>query len=225
MARALLVAKIFPNKRTEAASTVLMDRGLGLFTQVAFVTLILPFRMNTLTHQRVLIAATHKLPLVIAAILLAIVLLFRSNVFTQDGWIQKLERIPFAGPRLRRIYETAYLLRGHPLVLASSVGLSLLLMLGLSGSVYFFSLALESQASLIDCLTIFPIVTVLIAIPLTPGALGIREGLFKTLFTSAGVEPARAVLLSLATWLGGLFWSLFGGLLFALGPQRLKSLK
>ena len=225
VARALLIVKDFPDKRTESISTVLLDRGLGLFTQVMFVALILPFRMDSLTHQAVLIEAARRLPLLVAAVLLTAILLFRKNLFTHGRWMPTLERIPVVGSRLRRAYETAYALRTRPLTLIGSVLFSLLLMIGLCSSVFCFSLALESAASFIDCLTIFPIVTVLTAIPLTPGALGVREGLFKVLFSTAGVAPARAVLLSLATWLGGLFWSVFGGLLFAFSPTRITSAK
>ena len=65
-----------------------------------------------------------------------------------------------------------------------------------------------------DYLALYPVITVLASVPLTPGALGIREGLFVTLLAPLGVESHLAVGLSLLVYGGAIVWSLFGGVLF-----------
>ena len=71
-----------------------------------------------------------------------------------------------------------------------------------------------------DYFTMFPIITILTAIPLTPGAMGIREGLFAELFKLLGIATFRTIPLSLLVYLGGVIWSLFGGLLYLFLPDK-----
>ncbi len=54
------------------------------------------------------------------------------------------------------------------------------------------------------------------AIPITPGGLGVREGLFAQMLAGIDVASYQAVPLSLLIYLAGTAWSLFGGLLFVL---------
>ena len=44
--------------------------------------------------------------------------------------------------------------------------------------------------------------------------MGIREGLFAELFKLLGIATFRTIPLSLLVYLGGVIWSLFGGLLY-----------
>ena len=75
-------------------------------------------------------------------------------------------------------------------------------------------LSLGVELRVRDYFTVFPVITVLSSLPLTPGGLGVREGLFVELLNTLGVSAAKALPLSLLTYLGGLAWSLLGGLVF-----------
>ena len=74
--------------------------------------------------------------------------------------------------------------------------------------------ALEMPLAFTDLLAVFPIITVLAAVPLTPGSLGVRETLYVQLLHPFGILPGPALMLSLLGYLAATVWSLFGGLLF-----------
>ena len=75
-----------------------------------------------------------------------------------------------------------------------------------------FGMSLEAHLSIMDYFTLFPIISVLAAIPITPGALGLRETLFITLFGTFGMTASTALSLSLINYLSGLLWGLPGWL-------------
>ena len=71
-------------------------------------------------------------------------------------------------------------------------------------------------------------VAVSLAVPLTPGSLGVRENLFVSLFASVFVDKPHALLLSLLVYGGGVFWSLAGGIVYltmgAAGEDKLPEM-
>ena len=79
--------------------------------------------------------------------------------------------------------------------------------------------ALDLSLRFADLLTVYPVITVLAAVPLTPGSLGVRETLYVQLLHPLGIPPGPALLLSLLGYLAATAWSLFGGLLFLLRPR------
>jgi len=67
-------------------------------------------------------------------------------------------------------------------------------------------------------LTVFPVIDGIAAIPLTPGGLGTRDYSTKVLMglPEFGVPATRSVPLSLLLYLTTMFWSLAGGIVYAL---------
>ena len=61
-----------------------------------------------------------------------------------------------------------------------------------------------------------PVITAVIAIPITPSGLGIRENLFVYLLCApvVGINATAALSLSLLAYGGSLAWSLVGGVLY-----------
>ena len=99
-------------------------------------------------------------------------------------------------------------------MLAVAVAFSVLNLAFLTLACYSFGESLEIAASVLDYFTLFPIISVVAAIPVTPGSLGVRESLFATMFGAIDVPAHFAVPLSLMGYIGSVAWSLFGGLLF-----------
>jgi glycosyltransferase 2 family protein len=212
--RAYYVFRESPLKRTEAMSTVVADRGIGLLTLVGFSCLMLVWRLPYLYQDpRAQMAKWLMFALMIGTGLVLIIL-FRRNVFEQHPLFQRLLAFGAVGIIIRRIYNAFYLYRSQPRTLIWAVVLSLLNMAGLTLACAAFGQSLSLDVSLVDYFTLFPVITVLSAIPITPGALGLREGLFAELFAIIGTGFAAAVSLSLMVYMGGLLWSLLGGLLF-----------
>lgn len=67
---------------------------------------------------------------------------------------------------------------------------------------------------LIAYLTVIPMIMAIAALPITPGSLGVREGLVVALFGALGVSSTQSLPLSLMFYLISLCWSLLGGLIF-----------
>lgn len=214
VARAYYVFKETTLRRTEAVSTVLVDRGIGLLTIVLFCCVMIAWRLPTLLAYPWAKAAGLVMLALLFAALIGGILFFRRHIFENGTIFQRLEKETRLGPIVRRMYNAFYVYRDQPRALGWAVLFSLGNLAGLTLACYAFGQSLSLDVSVVDYFTLFPMITVLSAIPLTPGALGVREGLFAELFTMTGARAVQTVPLSLMVYGGGLFWSLFGGLIF-----------
>jgi uncharacterized protein (TIRG00374 family) len=213
VARAYCVSDT-PGRRAEATSTVFVDRAVGLFATIAFCSVMIAFRIPLfLDHQGTRWPGFLMLLFLLGA-LIAMFALFRRNLFEHWPFFQRLETDTRLGPLIRRAYDAVYLYRKHARVMLVSLGLSLLNLAFLTLACYGFGKSLQVEQSLLDCFTLFPIISVIAAIPITPGSLGVREGLFITMYQAINVDAHYAIAMSLMVYLGSLVWSLFGGLVF-----------
>lgn len=213
-ARIYCVFKDTSLKRTEAMSTVVVDRGVGLITLILFACSILLRSKPGWLHA----AWIQPLALLILlGITLAIIAFFaglHQYIFQHLPLLRPWIKAGAWGALLTKVYHAFDGYRRQYSALSAAVVLSLMNMAGLTLACYSFGRGLGIALPLTDYYILFPIITVLSAIPITPGGLGLREGLFAELFLLAGAASAYAVALSLLVYAGGLFWSLFGGLLF-----------
>ena len=219
LARAYYAARLCAREKTRAASTVLVDRGIGLLTTLFFGCLMIVGRPRLfLSSTPLLLSAAVMLGSACGAAALLLLVLWR-NPFTTAPFFQRLEKSQIGG-LLKKVYEVAYYYRARPRILLLCIGCSLLNLFFLTMACFCFAKSLLLSMPLSGYFTMFPIITVLTAIPLTPGALGVREGLFANLFSTLGAATFRTIPLSLLVYSGGLFWSLFGGLLYILQPKH-----
>jgi hypothetical protein len=193
---------------------VIVDRAVGLFATIAFCGIMIAFRIPLfLDHQGTRGPGFLMLFFLLGA-LFALFALFRRNLFEHWPFFQRLETDTRLGPLIRRAYDAVYLYRGHVRVMLVALGLSLLNLAFLTLACYSFGKSLQVEQSLLDCFTLFPIISVIAAIPITPGSLGVREGLFITMYQAIGVDDHYSMAMSLMVYFGSLIWSLFGGLVF-----------
>ncbi len=214
IARAYYVIREAPQAKTEAVSTVLVDRLIGLFTLIAFGCIMVLSRVHIFFDHPGARGAGILMIGFLAASLLGTLIFFRRNLFEHRPFFVRLGQRTRFGPLLQKAYNAFYVYRRNPRVLIPSILYSLGNMIFLTLACYCFGQSLAIDRPLIDYFTLFPVITVLSAVPITPGALGIREGLFVELFRGVGVTAAQAVPLSLMVYAGGAFWSLVGGLIF-----------
>ena len=213
-ARAIYVARDAPGKRAEAASTVFVDRAVGLFVLILFCCVMIAFRIPIfLDNQGIEWAGILMLFFLIGSVA-ALLVLFRHNLFERWTLFKRFEESSGVGAMIRRIYDAFFRYRDHGRTIMQAAGLSVLNMIFLTLACYCFGCSLEINLPMIDYFTLFPVITVLAAIPLTPGGLGLREGLFVTMFQAVHIDAVQALPLSLMVYFGGVFWSLFGGVLF-----------
>jgi glycosyltransferase 2 family protein len=212
--RAYYAAKGQEGRRTEITMTILMDRAIGLFSTIVFCCLLIPFRIHIfLDHDGPRGAGFFMIVFLIVAIA-GMIVLFRKNLFEHFPFFQRLEDNTQVGPLIRRAYEAFFLYKNHHRLLWLSVFLSVLSTTFFTLACCSFGQALDLDIAVIDYFVLFPIITVIMSVPLTPGSLGVRESLFVSLFKAVFVGKADAILMSLMVYAGGVFWSLVGGVVY-----------
>jgi uncharacterized membrane protein YbhN (UPF0104 family) len=66
----------------------------------------------------------------------------------------------------------------------------------------------------VDCVTVFPVINAIAALPITPGGLGTRESASLYILAVFGVAAPQAVTISLFIYSEVLIWSLVGGVVY-----------
>jgi|APTNR8051073442_1049403.scaffolds.fasta_scaffold00158_58 uncharacterized protein (TIRG00374 family) len=214
LARAYYVARAWPGKRAEAATTALIDRAVGLLVLVAFACAVIIYRFHLFFDHIGNRWMGYVMISFLGGAVALLTLLLRKNLFEHWPLFQRWEKQTALGGTFRRIYDALFLFHHHPRALAGVVLLSFLNMILLTLACVCLGQSLHVELRVRDYFTVFPVITVLSSLPLTPGGLGVREGLFVELLNTLGVAASKALPLSLLTYLGGLVWSLLGGLVF-----------
>lgn len=216
LARAIFAAHDHAEKRAEAVTSVFLDRAIGLVITLLFGCIMLLPRLRKFSLYAEARPSLFLMVLFLLAALAFIVLFFSRDLFEQFPWLQRMEHRGRIGPLLRRAYEALFLFRRNARYLFWPAMLSIANLLLLASATAALARALELSISFRDLLVVFPVVTVLAAIPLTPGSLGVRETLYIQLLNPLGIAAGPALMLSLLGYLAATLWSLFGGLLFLL---------
>lgn len=202
-------------KRTEAVTTVFLDRAIGLLGMVLLAMLVLAFSWD------------QRFGHLARPMLLVLALLAGGGALIFSGRIRRLlrlraltEKLPF-GHHLLRIGGTIIATRRHPLLLIASVISTLILQLFVMISAYQMSLALGMTATFGQCLVYVAIGQLMAAIPISPPqAFGVMEWAFIQFFTRQGLATsAQAVTFALAIRLIKLIWALPGVLVPLLGAH------
>lgn len=214
LARAVFAAHDHSGKRTEAVTSVFLDRAIGLVITLLFGCAMLLPRLRQFAGHGEARFALVLMALFLAGTLAFLALFFTHNLFERIPWLSRFQHRGRIGPLLHRAYDAWFMFRRNIRQLRGPAVFSLVNLLLLAAATAALARALELALPFRDLLVAFPIITVLAAVPLTPGALGIRETLYIQLLHPFGIAPGPALMLSLLGYLAGTFWSLVGGSLF-----------
>ena len=205
-----------PGKRTEAVATVFIDRMIGLLALIAFSITIMLVRLPFfLAHPATRWALVFNGAL-LAATVAGLFVVFRKNLLEHWTFFRNMENRTPLGDILARVYAASRLCFGHPGLVTKTLMLSLLNHLLFTLAPYLLARAMEIDLSLGHCLTIFPIINAIAAVPLTPGGLGTRDGAAKYLLATVGIQATQALPLSLLVYATILFWGIIGGVVYVL---------
>ena len=218
--RAWYAARRAPGRTVEAAATIFLDRGLGLLVMVFFCCGMILLRIHMFLDHDGPRDAGFLMLTFLAAGVAGTVLLFQRRLLERFGLFRRMERSGRVGDWLRRAYEALYVYRHHPRVVTKAVLLSLGNLVALTLACHAVGQALGVAVALGDYFVLFPLISVIAAAPLTPGALGVREGLFVGLFQAVFVPASQALVLSLLVYASGAIWSLVGGVLYTTMPEK-----
>lgn len=214
LARAIFAAHDHADRRAEAVTSVVLDRAIGLIVTLLFGCALLVPRLRFFAGHPEARPALLLMGVFLLAALVFLVLFFVRDGFERFPGLNHLAAHGRIGPLLRRVFDALAFFRRNARHLLGPAALSLANLLLLAAASAALARALEMPLAWGDLLVVFPIITVLAAVPLTPGSLGVRETLYVHLLHPFGILPGPALMLSLLGYLAATGWSLFGGLLF-----------
>ena len=236
LVKVFFVAKAIPHKRTEAVTTVFIDRLVGLLALVALAATVVTMRYRFFMRYPETRTAMVFMVGVTFATVVGLFVVFRRNVFEHWAFFRRLEENTALGKIVSKVYNAFHDCFTHRGLLTRTLALSLAnhVMLVLAALLVGLGLNIRTvQPSVPDAapqlarefanyITVFPIVNGIAAIPATPGGLGTRE--YATQFLLGvpefGVPDTRAIPLSLLLYGATLFWSVIGGAVYALHALR-----
>jgi len=203
--------------RAEAGTTVIVDRGIGLVALLALCCVMIAWRFDLFVAQvQTRLPALLMVAMLGAAVLGGLVLLFFRLPSKLPG-----DNDHKSEPSLfRRAIHVLTRFLNRPKVLGVALMLSLGNAVFLTLACWAFGRAIVPDLSLADVFALFPVITVLASVPITPGAIGVRENLFAALFATVGLLEESSFAMSILVYLGGVFWSALGGLCFLTYKRR-----
>jgi hypothetical protein len=212
--KAYYAARETHHKKTEAVTTVFVDRLVGLWAMLLFAgIMMLPNFVMVRRHNEFALPSV-----VILAMLIAL-----SVVLCLAFWGGVSKRFPKARHFLRRLPKGAILERSldscrqfgkERVFLFKSVVLSLFLNILWVLQISILGGGLDLSISFTALLVIVPIILCISSLPITPNGLGLRENLFVLMLAVIAVPSTSALSLSLLASAEGLFWSMIGGFVY-----------
>ena len=220
--KAFYAARETHHKKTEAVVTVFVDRLLGLWAMLLFAgVMMLPNLTLLFLHTQL-----RSLALLILAMLAActavVVLAFWGGVSRRwsgaRAWLRRLPK----GEWLERSLDSCREFGREPFFITRTLAVSMLLNTVCVLQVLVLAWGLDLKIPPLVLFLTVPVIICISALPITPSGLGVRENLFVFMLaeSSIGVPATSALSLSLLAYAGSLFWSLVGGLVYALLKQR-----
>ncbi|MEI6634745.1 MAG: lysylphosphatidylglycerol synthase domain-containing protein, partial [Chlamydiota bacterium] len=175
--------------------------------------------VNTGFTEEQSVAEAKRCP--VSAICAALALLYSRTLLARVPFAKALlDRMPFR-ENIRRLYDSLYVYRSHPRVLAKALAIScvmqlifILIMLGTARALGI------TGVTYLHLLLLTPLIGTIAAIPLTPSGWGTMEGAFCYFFPAIGVGAEQALALDLVTRVLVISWSLVGGVVYALPRFR-----
>jgi len=236
--KAFGVARVFPANQAAAAASVFIDRVIGMLALFVIAAAVLVLRPVFFLRYPQTRAVALALVVCMIALALVLVMVFRRNLFEQSARFRKWETTTRLGGTLSRLYRAFHTCMTHRGLLTRTLLLSVFnhLFLILAACLLGAGLqirtipatdppraaAIRATAEFGTYLTVFPVINGIATLPVTPGGLGTRDAATQMLLgvPEFSVPRSRAVTLSLLIYGITFFWSLAGGIVYAVGGRR-----
>jgi len=215
LVKAFYFAKDFPESRMTAATSVLMDRVLGLYAMILMALLAMIFDWDLVQSNSTL----HVLWLVIlslfSAATLGLLIIFSQKLYKRGSVTRRLQKLPMAS-KTTRIYESLHLYGRNWKNLIGSISISLLAQ---SFSILFMILAghasgLGTEMNWATYFLVAPLGFMATAIPISPAGVGVGQAAFYFLFNiytghATDLGPTVVTALQVAQFVFGLTGAFF----------------
>ena len=213
--KAYYVAAETNHKKAEAVTTVVVDRLLGLFAMLLFVSLMALANWSVvMSQQRFMAVMLVVLGMLFVSGLVVVLSFWAGPTGARLKFEALLAKLP-KGDVLVRCIEACHAFGENPGFLPRVLGWSMLLSLACVLQIVALGhgLGLPMGEHFRVLLLIVPAIICISALPITPSGIGVRENLYVWLLsaTAIGIEAKTALSLSLLAFAGSLLWSLIGG--------------
>ena len=214
--KAYYAARETHHKKTEAVTTVFVDRLIGLWAMLLFAAVMMVPNANLIMKYKWFSAPS----LLIVAMFVAL-----TGVLCVAFWGGVSKRWPMARSYLRRIPKGALLEQSldscrqfgkQKMFLFQSSVLSIALNVVWVLQVIVLAGGMGLKVPSVTLFLVVPIVFCISALPITPSGLGVRENLFVSMLaiSEIAVPGPSALSLSLLAYAASLFWSVVGGFVY-----------
>jgi glycosyltransferase 2 family protein len=212
--KAYYAARETNHKKTEAVTTVFVDRLIGLWAMLLFASLMMLPNLKAIRGRHWLEGGAALILAMLAASTAILYLAF---------WGGLSKRLPQARPWLRRMPKGELLEKSldscrqfgrHKTFLLKSVAISLLVNIAVVWQASILADGLRLGIPLASISFIVPMIICVSALPITPGGFGVRENLYVLMFGEAGLAKTPALSLSLLANTPTLLWNLVGGIVY-----------
>jgi len=212
--KAYYAARVTHHRKTEAVTTVFVDRLIGLWAMLLFAGLMMMPNLSLLMHHGELAAPAVVILAMLVALTLVLGVAFWGGVTKRfPGARHWLRRLP-KGELLERSLDSCRQFGKEKAFLAKAVALSLVLNVIWVLQISVLGNGLDLDIPFTALLVIVPIIFCISALPITPNGLGVREQLFVRMLAVIAVPGTAALSLSLLASAEGIFWSLIGGAVY-----------
>lgn len=191
--------------KAQSVSIIFIDRFLGIFTLFMFALLVLLF-----SSIDVLETPGFKLWLVLAVLLgvgVIYILFFKAADISRFLQSKNQSNPSLINKILRKAFDVFAVYQGKPKLLVFALLLSILLQLNVILHYYLLALSIGIYIPLNAMFVIIPVAIVVMMIPVSINAIGVRELIFVALFSLFGVSTADALAFS---WLSFILITLLG---------------
>jgi uncharacterized protein (TIRG00374 family) len=212
--KAYYAARETHRKKTEAVTTVFVDRLIGLWSMLLFAVLFMIPNYTVLTSSR---------DVAVPALFILAMLLGLSVVLGLAFWGGISKGLPRAREYLRRLPKGDVLERAvnscrqfgkQKSFLLKTVALSWVVNILWVGQIIVLGHGLALNIQPLALFAIVPMILCISSLPITPNGLGVRENLFVLMLGVINVPKTGALSASLIASAQGLLWSLIGGFIY-----------
>ena len=200
--------------KTQSVSIVLIDRLLGIFT--LFIFALLALLSTSIEVSFIPDVKLWILVAVVAGFAGIFILFFKAGVISHYLHQHDQSRPNMFIRFLEKIFDVFAVYNGKPGVLFTALMLSVLLQLNVIFHYYLLALSLGIDVPLQSMFIIIPVAIVVMMIPVSINAIGIREAIFVTMFGLYGVSNADALAFAWMSFVLITILGVIGGIVFML---------
>jgi uncharacterized protein (TIRG00374 family) len=212
--KAYYAARETHHKKTEAVTTVFVDRLVGLWAMLLFAGVMMPPNYALLRASRDIGVPSLFILAMFAGLSVVLGVAFWGGVSKSFPRAREyLRRLP-KGEVLERSLDSCRQFGKQKSFLLKTVAISLFVNVIWVAQVIVLGRGLDMSIPPVALFVIVPVIFCISALPITPNGLGVRENLFVLMLAVILVPKTAALSVSLIASAEGLFWSMVGGLIY-----------